>query len=226
MCALFGQSSISSCMCFAWLLQAALQAPSEETRLHVWMLLNNISTAEPDCWQHRNMRYTTQIYGQIQDHTNITAVQEKQALNKAAAAAAAAVHHSNGFNVFALSFGFMRDVLVLPQQAADRFLQIQNVTLLQLPQGPKAAAAAGMHAGQGGDGPTPPDVWTLLLWSVNRCALCFCHELHRLHKLHRRCPGKRSEHTQFGRLPVCKTLTRHQVIAAFASHTAMHGCRS
>jgi hypothetical protein len=141
--------------------QAALAAPSEETRLHVWMLLNNITTAKPGCWQNRNMRYTTQIYGQVQDNTNVTTPQAKQA-------AAARRHRSDGFDVFALSFGFMRDVLVLPQTAEDRFLQIQNVTLLQLPQGPGAAAAAGMHAGQGGDGPTPPDVWTLLLWSVNR----------------------------------------------------------
>jgi hypothetical protein len=151
------------------LLQAALQAPSEETRLHVWMLLNNISTAEPGCWQRSKMRYTTHIYGQIQDNMNVSLAQQQQQQAAAAKAAASpAVHSSNGFNVFALSFGFMRDVLVLPEQAADRFLQIQNVTLLQLPQGPGAAAAAGMHAGQGGDGPTPPDVWTLLLWSVIR----------------------------------------------------------
>lgn len=147
--------------CCRLLLQAALQSPSEETRLHVWMLLNNISVAEPDCWQLRNVQYSTQIYGQCHESTHV--VQDKKA-------AAASLQHpiSNGFDVFALSFGFMRDVLVLPHNSGDRFLQIQNVTLLQLPQGPGASAAAGMHAGQGGDGPTPPDVWTVLLWSVNR----------------------------------------------------------
>ncbi|WIA15154.1 hypothetical protein OEZ85_001840 [Tetradesmus obliquus] len=149
-------------------MQAALQAPSEETRLHVWMLLNNVTTAEADCWQKRDMCYTTQIYGQIQDYMNVSLGSETQAAAGKAAAAAAMHTSGNGFNVFSLSFGFMRDVLVLPPQAADKFLQIQNVTLLQLPQGPGARAAAGMNAGQGGDGPTPPDVWTLLLWSVNR----------------------------------------------------------
>jgi hypothetical protein len=124
------------------------------------MLLNNITTAEPGCWQNRNMRYTTQIYGQVQHNTNVT--------TPAKQAAAARKQRNTGFDVFALSFGFMRDVLVLPETAEDRFLQIQNVTLLQLPQGPAARAAAGMNAGHGGDGPTPSDIWTLLLWSVNR----------------------------------------------------------
>jgi hypothetical protein len=63
----------------------------------------------------------------------------------------------------ALSFAFTRNAFTLPAAAAEQFFQIQNATLLQLPQGPNAAAAADMGAG-----PAPPDVWTVLLWSVDR----------------------------------------------------------
>lgn len=139
-------------------LQDALLAPSEEDRLHVWMLLSNVSInppSDPDCWQTRAMQYTTQIYGQVHAERSQQAVPSRQE--------AAAVP-----DMFSLSWNFMRSALELPANAQERFLQIQNVSLRQLPQGPNAARAAGMRAEQGADGPSPPDVWTILLWSVNR----------------------------------------------------------
>jgi hypothetical protein len=80
---------------------------------------------------------------------------------------AAALGPSRIFN--ALSFAFMRDAFVLPATAPDQFFQLQNATLLQLPQGPDAPAAADARAG-----PWPPDLWTVLLFAINRCGRQLC----------------------------------------------------
>lgn len=150
-----------------------MQAPSEENRLHVWMLLNNISIVppgDPACWHYRDVKYTTQIFGQVHDSPDAQLQQAQQQQENASAPLDVTQRDGIGFDVFALDFGHMRSALQLPQNAQEKFLQIQNLTLMGLPQGPLAHTAAGMRTGPGGDGPTPPDIWTLLLWSVNRYA--------------------------------------------------------
>ncbi|KAF8060546.1 RPL6 [Scenedesmus sp. PABB004] len=137
-------------------MQSAMVVPSEENRLHVWMLTANVSLvppSDPACWQRRKLERTTQIYG---------AVGTRSADAPGGSAA--------DVGSYALSWGFLPGALELPAGAQDKFLQIQNVSLAQLPQGPGAAAAAGLRAAApgGGGGPAPPDVWTLLMWSVNR----------------------------------------------------------
>jgi hypothetical protein len=185
-------------------MQAAMQYPTKDNRLHVWLLTSNISLApaeQPDCWQHRSVDYTTQLYSQdpsassADEHTLLhqlllpgsvastgqtaaaaaaagdsqtaphgrTLLQSQSTTSNASSSTSAAPAPSRAVN--ALSFAFMRNAFVLPATAADQFFQIQNATLLQLPQGPNAAAAADAKAG-----PWPPDIWTVLLFSINRWA--------------------------------------------------------
>ena len=145
--------------------------PSEEDRLHVWMLLNNVTinpASDPNCWKARNVQYTTQVYGQAHhdgvQHTGSGT--ELPAPKPGASAPYAAINPT--FDMFTLDWNYERSALQLREGAGEKFLQIQNVTLLRLPQGPNAAKAAGMRAVQGGDGPTPPDVWAILMWPVTR----------------------------------------------------------
>jgi hypothetical protein len=188
--------TFATCVCCV---QGAMQYMTKDNRLHVWLLVSNISLApkeQPDCWQQRSINYTTQLYSQ---EVNASATDDHRLLHQlmlpvaqasppsGAAATAAAqnatVQELQSHNVsnalspagalaprrilHSLSFAFIRDAFVLPATAGDQFLQIQNTTLMQLPQGPNAHAAADVTAG-----PWPPDIWTVLLWSINRYELC------------------------------------------------------
>jgi hypothetical protein len=181
-----------------------MQHTTKDNRLHVWLLISNITLApqqQPDCWQQRSVNYTTQLYSQEANfssadahrlahelllpsspaptgtspsagHRDLLAAQEPAASPTAAADPPAASTASPAAPaaplaprrvLHSLGFSYIRDAFVLPATASDQFLQMQNVTLLQLPQGPNAHAAADVQAA-----PWPPDVWTVLLWSVNR----------------------------------------------------------
>jgi hypothetical protein len=77
---------------------------------------------------------------------------------------------------FALSFGYLPRVFQLPVDAQDKFLQIQNVTLMQLPQMAPSGAQSGVLRGlrrllNTDANPSPPvGIWTVLLWPVRRWA--------------------------------------------------------
>lgn len=183
-------------MCAACL-QAALQYPTKDNRLHVWLLVGNISLNPPeqaDCWQQRSINYTTHLYSQeaisgsdahrLLHELMLPAPNATAQPGAAASTAPAAAHNAtprllqgaNASNesatdaqlaprriLHSLSFAFLRDAFVLPATAADQFLQIQNVTLAQLPQGPNAREAADAAAG-----PWPAELWTVMLWSIDR----------------------------------------------------------
>ncbi|WIA35332.1 hypothetical protein OEZ86_003786 [Tetradesmus obliquus] len=178
-------------------LQAALQYPTKDNRLHVWLLVGNISLnppEQPDCWQQRSINYTTHLYSQeaisgsdahrLLHELMLPAPNATAQPGAAASTAPAAAHNAtprllqgaNASNesatdaqlaprriLHSLSFAFLRDAFVLPATAADQFLQIQNVTLTQLPQGPNAREAADAAAG-----PWPAELWTVMLWSIDR----------------------------------------------------------
>jgi hypothetical protein len=125
------------------LLQAAMEYKTVETRLHVWMLLDNIDIvpdSDPACWQNRTIRYPTQVYGRPHDAARST--------------------HSE--SAFSFSFGHLPNALVLPPSAETASFSIFNTTLTELPQGPNPRASTT-------PGRLPPDVFTVLLWSINRC---------------------------------------------------------
>lgn len=76
--------------------------------------------------------------------------------------------------LFSLSFGYQNDLFQLPPDANDKFLQIQNVTLMQLPQ---LASRHSLHRllhhrhllqQQHATDALPVGIWTILLWSVKR----------------------------------------------------------
>jgi len=113
-----------------------------ETRLHVWMLLNNLElvpAADPDCWQNRDIRYPTQMYGQPYDSLESEGSQAP----------------------YVFDMGYMRGALVLPPTADNKFFSVFNTTLAQLPQGPDARTHPAPDR-------LPPGIFTLLMWSVNR----------------------------------------------------------
>jgi hypothetical protein len=58
-----------------------------------------------------------------------------------------------------LGLGFARDLWDVPAGVDGNHLQLQHIKLFGLAQGPQAATAASLEV---------PDVWTVLLWAVNR----------------------------------------------------------
>lgn len=87
----------------------------------------------------------------------------------------AALPHGDAFN--SLSFGFIPGVFELPNDAQDKFMIIQNVTLQQLPQAPlDDSSSTTPKAGTGRRlaqlSATPPGIWTVLLHAWRRC-VCF-----------------------------------------------------
>lgn len=68
-----------------------------------------------------------------------------------------------------LGFAYTRNAIILPSQQPGQLLFV-GVVLWQLPQGaPPAALAADAASGM-----LPPQAWTVLLWSVNRCGGSWC----------------------------------------------------
>lgn len=81
---------------------------------------------------------------------------------------------------FALSFQYLPRVFQLPADAQDKFLQIQNVTLMQLPQmGPAMGQTGGLRGLRrllNMENASPPvGIWTVLLWPVRRWGAWWCY---------------------------------------------------
>lgn len=175
----------------AYALQAATQYPTTSDRLHVWLLVTNVSI-NPTCWQQHDIKYPSRLFSEALDPSDArTQLHEtfmpgnsssaESAVPPGASLAAASGSASVGGSsdnstsagslvapsdsLFALSFGFMRSAWQLSDGVPDRYLSIENVTLAQLPQGPAADTAAAAQGGQ-----TPQDIWTVLLWCITRCA--------------------------------------------------------
>ena len=186
-------SSCSPC-CLAS--QAAISYPKTHSisqgRENVWMLAGGVAI-NPTCWQGQNITFPTQLYGQqlCSDASNkgcapalatdvlLQSQRAQDAAGPTASSSSTTAADSTApaqplANTYELSFGYMRSALQLPADAQENFLQIQNVVLQQLPQGLQAGSAATMMAGDNQDVATPPDIWTILLWSVKRYVLPLC----------------------------------------------------
>jgi len=165
------------------LLQAAMNYNS--SRVFVWRLLNNVSIGENgqrSCtFQSGYVAAPTHMFGQVlsdQKHFRSAAapgsifgeVTPPAGLDPGTSSAAA-VTSPPGDEVYSLSFGYVSDVFELPADAQDKFMQIQNVTLTQLPQLPpdeSAGSRVGRLLRQLPGSATPPGVWTILLWPWRR----------------------------------------------------------
>jgi hypothetical protein len=82
-----------------------------------------------------------------------------------------------------LGMGYNSAVVVLPQLAEKDVLQLQQLVLYQLPQGPGAASE--LRQPQRG---LPGSLATLMLWSFDRCVLCRAMPCH-VCCMHSLCPG-------------------------------------
>lgn len=145
------------------------------------MLLSNVSISAA-CWAPRNVSHVTQLYGQEpgsrDQHRRAHELWQQPAAQAPAAAAHAQPQQQDDGGdgwpplprQFTLAWGHVAGALQLPHDAPDKYLQLQNVTLAQLPQGPGAAGAVALALPAGSSEPTPPSVWTLLLWPISRCA--------------------------------------------------------
>jgi hypothetical protein len=70
---------------------------------------------------------------------------------------------------FALSFGYKPSLFQLPMDVQDKFLHIQNVTLLQLPQmSPGRKLLRGFRRLLNVESSADAGIWTMLLWPVRR----------------------------------------------------------
>jgi hypothetical protein len=81
-------------------------------------------------------------------------------LQKGAAAAAAA---AGGGALDSIAFGYLRDAIIVPESSPKDALQLQQLVLQQLPQGPGVGAAVAA-----GNARIPAELWTVLLWSIKR----------------------------------------------------------
>jgi len=76
--------------------------------------------------------------------------------------------------LYAVSFGYLPSLFQLPVDAQDKYLQIQNVTLLQLPQMARGRGLAGrrllQQQQQRGADASPIGIWTIMLWGFRRYA--------------------------------------------------------
>jgi hypothetical protein len=164
-------------------MQVALQHTSLYGRLQVWWLLSNLTLAPPndqDCWQLKGVKSPTHIYGSVHNFMQANAARNLLAdpsrsdagdwgRRALAAESGGAVDKArvSVFNMHSLGFSYLQGAFVLPPDAQDRFMELANITLHQLPQGPAARAAVS-------GGMMPADVWTLLLWPINRFAHAAC----------------------------------------------------
>lgn len=80
--------------------------------------------------------------------------------------------------MYTLSFNYTPDLFLIPPEAPERYLQVRNITLRQLPQlqrpsnSSNDSSSARRLLQSGGVAALPfttdPGVWTILLWSFNR----------------------------------------------------------
>eukprot|EP00878_Enallax_costatus_P035629 GHUV01039811.1.p1 GENE.GHUV01039811.1~~GHUV01039811.1.p1 ORF type:complete len:497 (+),score=86.24 GHUV01039811.1:1907-3397(+) len=164
--------------------ESAVTYPEEHnisaTRRLVWMLTANVTLNPPDqpkCWQRQTIKYTTKMFGEdFQDnvtdgdpsvHSLLHQALLPAPTSTAPAAPAADTTSAPGplSQVYAVGFDYMRAALVLPPGAPDKQFEIENVMLHQLPQGPKIGS---VQADSGYDGSVAQDVWTVLMWPVER----------------------------------------------------------
>lgn len=62
-----------------------------------------------------------------------------------------------------VGFDYLTNAVLIPDGSPKDALQLQQLVLWQLPQGPGVASALGK-----GDSHIPPELWTMLLWSIKR----------------------------------------------------------
>lgn len=144
-----------------------------EARQIEWILVNNITLNPPDqpnCWQPRMINHTTRMFG-ADVGVNTTAegsnahplLPSAPPMDPGDSIAGAA--DDSLTEMLAFGFNNMQQALQLPPMVPDKYFQIENVRLYQLPQGP---GLSGVQSTQGSDTAVAPDVWTVLLWSIMR----------------------------------------------------------
>lgn len=74
--------------------------------------------------------------------------------------------------LYALNFGYVPSLFQLPVDAHDKFLQINNVTLKQLPQMAPSRSLRGMRRLLQSSVASPIGTWTILLWPIRRWVAC------------------------------------------------------
>lgn len=184
-------------------LQSALSSRSSSTRTRVWTLISNVSIADRGqmacAWPDSNITYPMQLMGQVvHTHGPFTHVHgameggsstEAIVLSAAGAPNSSAVDPYSAYDavraaglstpplseLYSVSFGYLPSLFQLPVDAQDKYLQIQNVTLLQLPQMARGRGSTGrrlmqQQQQQRGAGASPIGIWTIMLWGFRRYA--------------------------------------------------------
>ena len=180
-------------LCSLGIVQAAVDYNS--SRVFVWRLLRNVSIGEHGertcTFPSGYIASPTHLFGQVlADHKQQTPVADggdpmvtlgfeagtsSSATTPAATSPAAPSPAPPGPELHSLSFGYVPSFFDLPADAQDKYVQIQNVTLAQLPQQPATADdSAGGRAGRllrqasASGAAAPPGVWAVLLWPFRR----------------------------------------------------------
>lgn len=172
-------------------------AAYNSSRVFVWRLIANVSvgkSGEPACpWPNRRVAGPTHLFGEVlrdkagAPQGGVSASAALMADSSPSAMPATWQANSSNSNIssdgareayiprddlYALSFGYAASLLELPADAPEKLLQIQNVTLQQLPQlNPGGSRGRRRLRRRLLQGPSvPPGMWTLLLWPFSRWA--------------------------------------------------------
>lgn len=143
------------------------------------MLTANITLNPPEqlkCWEPHMVAYSIKMSGEDFQGNNTGGDPSEQSVlrqellpkpdSASAETSAETVPNPTPLTqVYAVGFNYMLRALMLPATAPDKQFEIENVMLHQLPQGPNIGA---VQADSGWSGAVAPDVWTVLLWSIER----------------------------------------------------------
>lgn len=141
-------------------MQAAGQSPVLGNREHILLVLNNISLAAPG-----SANSSGNCSDPIMLQSDMSWVGTSPAAQAAGGLPQQQQQTEHAVSV-AVNFGYVRCVVVVAQPVTDLGLQIRQLMFGQLPQGPNVAAAV-----SAGGRRVPKELWTLLLWSIDRLAI-------------------------------------------------------
>jgi hypothetical protein len=127
-------------------------------RAHILLLLSNISLADVSPISSNGSAASPVLVGSAMSWLGASPTQQAEARGGNPSS-----NSTDGNSTVFLGFGFQRDVVVVPAAAPRETLQLRQLVLHELPQGPGVASVAVANGKR-----LPKELLTVLLWSITR----------------------------------------------------------
>lgn len=145
-------------------LQVAAESPVVGDRAHILLLLSNVAVAEPgSASSSGNSSNPLRLQSVITWIGTSPADQAAEAWPEPTPQQQAAEQQADATANVLVTFGYVRSAVAVIAAAPDDALQLQQLVLGQLSQGPALTAAAAV-----GGAHIPKELWTMLLWCIDR----------------------------------------------------------